>query len=173
MRRAPLSARYCHMMQTDASGQNALVDVGVGMPAWKPVKRLLRSALRVTPLSLTLATVIVIVALFWVQVPILDLIELRTYDLRFASRGPLPASLAVVLAVIDEKSLDTEGRWPWPRAKLARLIDVVSRDGAKVIAFDIGFSEPDDNSGREILDRVGKAVGALGVASPGLEQVLN
>src|SRR5690554_608944 len=35
-------------------------------------------------------------------------------------------------------------RWPWPRSKIARLIDILSRAEAKVIGFDIGFLEPDD-----------------------------
>ena len=116
----------------------------------------LKTLLRIGPASLTLLTILVVGALFQVGVPILDFLELKTYDLRFVSRGPRPASPAVVMAVIDEKSLDAEGRWPWPRAKLASLIDALSRDGARVIAFDIGFSEPDENSQLAILDEVSK-----------------
>src|SRR5262249_31311212 len=65
-------------------------------------------------------------------------------------RGPLQPSPVVVLALIDEKSLDTEGRWPWPRSKLATLVDVLSHDGARVIGFDIGFLEPDENSQNDL-----------------------
>jgi adenylate cyclase len=39
------------------------------------------------------------------------------------------------MAVIDEKSLEAEGRWPWPRSKLAALVDILSRDGARVIGL--------------------------------------
>src|SRR5215510_13831633 len=98
------------------------------------------------PTLLTLGTILVVVILFLFGTPILDLIELKIYDLRLLSRGPLQPSPAVVLALIDEKSLDTEGRWPWPRSKLETLVDVLSNDGAKVIGFDIGFLEPDENS---------------------------
>ena len=84
--------------------------------------------------------------LFVSGIPIFDLIELKTYDLRFFSRGSLQPSPAVVMAVIDEKSLDAEGRWPWPRSKIAALVDILSQDGAKVIGFDIAFAEPDENS---------------------------
>jgi adenylate cyclase len=120
------------------------------------MKRRLTSLLRVGPASLTLATILVIATLFVVGVPILDFLELKTYDLRFVSRGPRLPSAPVVMAVIDEKSLDAEGRWPWPRAKLASLVDMLSRAGARVIAFDIGFSEPDENSQLAILDEVSK-----------------
>ena len=106
-------------------------------------------------------TVLLVGALFSIGVPIFDLVELRTYDLRMRSRGHLQPSPDVVLAVIDEKSLDAEGRWPWPRSKLATLVDVLARDGAKVIGFDIGFSEPDENSELDFLRQLSRTVNAL------------
>jgi CHASE2 domain-containing sensor protein len=97
------------------------------------------------PTFLTLGTILVVVIFFLSGIPILDLVELKTCDLRFLSRGHLPPSPAVVMALVDEKSLDTEGRWPWPRSKFAALVDALSHDGARVIGFDIGFLEPDEN----------------------------
>jgi CHASE2 domain-containing sensor protein len=79
---------------------------------------LLRSLFSVNPPSLTLGTICLVVTLFFAGPPILDLIELKTYDLRFLSRGYIQPSSAVVMALIDEKSLATEGRWPWPRSKI-------------------------------------------------------
>src|SRR6266545_4741214 len=107
--------------------------------------RLLKAVFSINPASLTLGAILAVVMLCLLGVPILDLIELKTYDLRFLSRGQLPPSPAVVMALIDEKSLDEEGRWPWPRSKLAALVDSLSHDGARVIGFDIGFLEPDEN----------------------------
>jgi len=104
-----------------------------------------------------------VVILFLTGTPILDLIELKTYDLRFLSRGQVQPADAVVMALIDEKSLDTEGRWPWPRSKLAILVDILSRDGAKVIGFDIGFLEPDENSQLEFINKFGKQVDKLDI----------
>ncbi len=94
---------------------------------------------------------IFVLILFWYGVAILDLVELKTYNLRLLSRGVRKPSPQVVLAVIDEKSLNAEGRWPWPRAKIARLIDLLSQDGAKVIGFDIGFWEPDENTNLKFI----------------------
>jgi CHASE2 domain-containing sensor protein len=102
------------------------------------------------PTFLTLGTILVVVILFLSGTSILDLVELKTYDLRLLSRGYLPPSPAVVMALVDEKSLDTEGRWPWPRSKFAALVDVLSHDGARVIGFDIGFLEPDENSQNDL-----------------------
>jgi adenylate cyclase len=91
--------------------------------------------------GLTLASVALVFFLYWLKVPLLDLVELRTYDLRFQSRGDVAAVPDVVLAVVDEKSLDALGRWPWSRARIAELVDALSAGGARVIAFDIGFLE--------------------------------
>jgi adenylate cyclase len=90
-----------------------------------------RRLFAVGSVSLTVPSVLLVGALFSIGVPIFDLIELRTYDLRVRSRGHLQPSPAVALAVIDEKSLDVEGRWPWPRSKIAALVDALSRDGAE------------------------------------------
>lgn len=54
-----------------------------------------------------------------------------------------PAPDDIVLVAIDESSLSQLGRWPWSRRLHAALIDRLAADGAKVIAFDIVFAEPD------------------------------
>ena len=136
------------------------------------LRRLLRRLGKLSRVSLTLAIVAAVVAMFIGEVTVLDQFELRTYDLRFRSRGPTTTSSAIAIAMVDEKSLATEGRWPWPRAKIAALVDRLSEDGAKVIAFDIGFLEPDENSELALLGRLDRAVGEMGLASPALTAFL-
>ncbi len=48
----------------------------------------------------------------------------------------------VVLVTIDEQSLASLGRWPWPRHHHAQLIERLHADGARVIGMDILFAEP-------------------------------
>lgn len=52
---------------------------------------------------------------------------------------------------IDEASLRELGQWPWPRDRMAKLVDRLSQMGASAIAFDILFSEPDRLSPRTII----------------------
>ncbi len=132
-----------------------------------------KSLFPVNPVSLTLGTVLFVIVLFLTGVPILDVIELKTYDLRFLSRGDLQPSSPVVLALVDEKSLDTEGRWPWPRSRIADLVDTLSRDGAKVIGFDIGFLEPDENSQLALIDQLDKKIDSLGINRAELTDFIN
>ncbi len=44
---------------------------------------------------------------------------------------------------IDEKSLRTVGQWPWPRTKIAELIDNLAKYGVATTGFDVIFSEAD------------------------------
>lgn len=89
-----------------------------------------------------------------IGVPFLDLIELKTIDARFKSREKIKPRSDMVLAVIDEKSIAKEGKWMWPRSKMADLVTKLSNAGAKVIAFDIGFLEPDDKRIVKVLNTI-------------------
>ncbi len=64
------------------------------------------------------------------------------YDLgqRLASKPP-PSD--VIIVAIDEDSLSQLGRWPWSRRLHASLIDRLSTEGARLIALDLVFAEPD------------------------------
>ncbi|MGA7877345.1 MAG: CHASE2 domain-containing protein, partial [Desulfoferrobacter sp.] len=125
------------------------------------MKLSLKSLFSINPTSITFCAILLLVILFSSGTRIFDMVELKTYDLRFLSRGSLQPSPAIILALIDEKSLDQEGRWPWPRSKIARLVDTLSQGGAKVIGFDIGFLEPDENSELRLIDQLGKKIYSL------------
>ena len=123
----------------------------------------LKLFITVNPFSLTFYSLLMVLVLFMIGIPILELIELKTYDLRFLMRGHKKPANAVVMAVIDERSLDKEGRWPWPRSKIADLIDKLNKDGAKVIGFDIGFLEPDENSTLKLINQLENQIGTLNI----------
>ncbi len=125
------------------------------------MKKLFKSIFSINPTSITIGLTISVLILSLFELPILELIELKTYNLRLLSRGVRKPSPQVVLAVIDEKSIDKEGRWPWSRSKIARLIDLLSQDGAKVIGFDIGFLEPDENTNLEFIDEFERKIDSL------------
>lgn len=56
------------------------------------------------------------------------------------SLTPRDATGTVVIAEIDAKSIAALKNWPWPRQVHARLVDRLSEQGAKTIAFDVDFS---------------------------------
>lgn len=76
---------------------------------------------------------------------VLQRAELATADARFDVRGDLPVPDDVVFVAIDEESLAALGGWPFPRGDHAAVIDELLRKGAKVVAFDVQFSQPSDS----------------------------
>jgi len=96
------------------------------------------------PLLISMFAIFIGILAYLQGISFLDLMELKTIDLRFEARGQISPGPDVVLAVIDEKSVSKEGKWVWPRSKIADLVTKLSKAGARVIAFDIGFLEPDD-----------------------------
>lgn len=95
-------------------------------------------------LSLVLLTLIVDI-MQWPWLKRLDYLvydaRLKAFPVEFKDTPP-----QIVIVKIDEKSLEKEGRWPWPRAKLAKLVEKLSEKKAAVIAFDMVFAEPDKSS---------------------------
>lgn len=69
------------------------------------------------------------------------------YDLKVRVSVPRPISpdTPIVIVDIDEKSLKEEGRWPWPRWKLARLLDRFTEGGVLLGVFDLVLSEAEAN----------------------------
>ncbi|MBA2078207.1 CHASE2 domain-containing protein [Rhodanobacter sp. PCA2] len=64
------------------------------------------------------------------------------YDLHMRHWSYTPGEDVVIVA-IDMRSLAALGRWPWPRAVHARLIDRLTADGVRGIGMDVTVSEPD------------------------------
>lgn len=50
----------------------------------------------------------------------------------------------IVIVAIDEKSLQTIGRWPWSRRIHAELLDRLRQAGRNVVALDFLMADPDD-----------------------------
>jgi adenylate cyclase len=88
-------------------------------------------------------------------------LELKTVDTRFSIRGDQTPPSSLVVVGIDDQTFQDLGdeRWPFTHDEHARVIDRLKRDGAKVIALDIQFSEPSntDNQTYALLDSIQKA----------------
>lgn len=71
-------------------------------------------------------------------------VENLTVDLRFQWReaSDPPANPAIIMVGIDEVSLKTWGRWPFPRSVHGDFLQLVSLSDPAVVAFDLFFSEP-------------------------------
>jgi adenylate cyclase len=69
--------------------------------------------------------------------------EMAALDTRFDFRGPRPADPRIIIVDIDQKAQEVLGRWPFHRHHFAQMLNRLKADGARVVAFDITFSQPD------------------------------
>jgi adenylate cyclase len=89
-----------------------------------------------------------VVALLAARLPFVHTIELKTLDVRFRS-FPAPRAVRpdVIAIVVDEESVERLesilGRWPWPRDAYGLILDYLRAGGARTVAFDLIFAEPD------------------------------
>jgi adenylate cyclase len=106
-------------------------------PLRERAPRMRRGLLIIVGVAVAVATAVVALA------DPLRQLELDTVDARFAIRGTQPPPADVIAVVIDDVTFDELGvQWPFPRRMHGRVIDELRRSGAKVIAYDIQFTEP-------------------------------
>src|SRR6266705_6848788 len=73
--------------------------------------------------------------------------ELATVDARFSIRGAQHQPKDVVVVQIDDDTFNAFGNrglpnhWPFSRYYHAKVINQLHRDGARVIAYDVQFTE--------------------------------
>lgn len=132
----------------------------------------------------TLARIMVLAVASWATVAALsrvgvadDLLlalERKSLDYRMAryrggrlAQGASPSEIVVV--GVDEASLEELGRFSlWPRAYHARLLDRLREAGARTVAFDMLFSEPDLLPPEVAAVRAGEIARATGADSVAL-----
>jgi adenylate cyclase len=73
-------------------------------------------------------------------------LELATWDTFFRLRGQSAPDNRVVIIAIDDASLSWVNEpWPWPRSRLAEIVNWLTNAGARVIGLDIFFFDPSAN----------------------------
>ncbi len=73
-------------------------------------------------------------------------LNLKTTDVILSTIKNKIHPLEILVVDIDEKSLKKYGQWPWPRYRMAFLLEKISAGGAKSIGIDILFPEKDRTS---------------------------
>src|SRR5215467_13872475 len=104
---------------------------------------------RWTRLSLALLALVFLVS--W-SFPVSTLSQ-KLNDFFFRLRRPMPVSRDVALVLIDDASLAQQGRWPWSRAQMAKLVRSVSQEQPKAIGVDVLLSEIEDEQNDSELTR--------------------
>ncbi|WP_189613129.1 CHASE2 domain-containing protein [Saccharospirillum salsuginis] len=128
----------------------------------KPAHFLFRNALRWSALIIGLLITLSLAGyhLYYArgdQSSVIKRLDYLLYDWRFnllhEEQRFERADANILIVDIDERSLNTVGRWPWPRDKLAALTQALTEAGAVVVAFDIMMTEPQPNPTRDLQQR--------------------
>ncbi len=117
--------------------------------ALRPSRRqLVRIAIGVLPLLIFIPHALGI----W-PVELLTRVENYFYDLRVRLTLQEGVDPRVVIVDIDELSQAEEGHWPWPRDKLATLVNRLFDDyEVRVVGFDVMFPEPESPLALRLID---------------------
>jgi adenylate cyclase len=106
-----------------------------------------RPFFRLTPgMAAPFVAVVVGLLLFLFEPMPLQVLRNAVFD-QYQRWHPRPyQSVPVRIIDIDEESLKRLGQWPWPRTRVAELIERVQKADAAAIGLDIIFAEPDRTS---------------------------
>src|SRR4051795_2866417 len=106
-------------------------------------------------------------------------LELQSIDARFSVRGTQPEPKGVAVVAIDARTFNERplDQWPFGRRLHGRAITILEEAGAKVVAYDIQFTEPsnseDDGLLYDAVYRAGNVVlGTSEIAKGGKTRIL-
>jgi len=84
--------------------------------------------------------------LYVLQPGILKFLDYKIYDQHLRRQHSTKTSGVPVIVDIDEKSLASLGQWPWPRYRVALLLEKIRMAGALAVGMDVVLAEPDRTS---------------------------
>lgn len=78
------------------------------------------------------------------HLPMIRALERQAYDIRVRISATSSPDTQIVIIDVDERSMQTEGQWPWPRVLFAKLLDRLFDDyQIDTLGFDVTFPEPE------------------------------
>lgn len=123
---------------------------------------------------LPIASVFLALVLFVFDPLPLQILRNTVFD-QYQRWGPrVYQEVPVRIVDIDDDSLARLGQWPWPRTRVAELVERLRAAGAAAIVFDVLFAEPDRTSPGAIVDvwRLDPALRARLAALPDHDRAL-
>ncbi|MDX2307818.1 MAG: SpoIIE family protein phosphatase [Hyphomicrobium sp.] len=93
------------------------------------------------PLGIALA--ILLAGLRWYDPTPVERVRLLQFDLFHKAVPRTPGEVTVWIVDVDDFSLRELGQWPWPRWRLASLVEVLQNAGIAALGVDMVFDQPD------------------------------
>jgi len=115
----------------------------MGLFSKKTIRRNRKYSLLVLIYGIVFSILLFLLSL--VKPDVTDFLDNKAYDILLSAGTGEPAP-ALLIVDIDEKSLRQYGQWPWPRYRIALLLDKLRKLGALSIGLDMLFAEEDRTS---------------------------
>jgi len=113
------------------------------------------------------ASAVALAILFFLQPGFIRTLDFKLLDEHFRLRGGRAPVVPIRIVAIDDASLEKLGRWPWPRATLAKLIRQLADAKPRVVGVDVILSEPEVSAEQRVADHLLSRYQALGVPAAG------
>lgn len=94
--------------------------------------------------GITLSTFLILLSML--KPTVFDYFSYKLYDEWLLLNAHGRPSEQILIVDIDEASLSAHGQWPWPRYKIAEILDRLEAYGARAVTLDMMFSERDRTS---------------------------
>ena len=105
---------------------------------------------------------LLIISLYLDRHETLEKLELAIQDTMYKLRGKKEVAQNIIIVGIDDRALDSIGKWPWSRDKVADLIDAVAAQRPKTIAIDMTFGPDDYQKAAGFNDSLANAIARAG-----------
>ncbi len=105
-----------------------------------------KNLLHPTILGILLTIILSLTGIF--KPTFLEFLDYKAFDALSAPSPDAEISSIPIIIDIDEKSLKAHGQWPWPRYKVAMLLNRLQAMGVRAVGIDIMFPEKD----RTVID---------------------
>lgn len=114
----------------------------------------------------TIGGIILVILALWLSVtsntvihPLVMRLENISYDyqlrLNIAAHNHKPKAPIIIIDV-DNKSVKEEGLWPWPRNKIAELLNKLNENNVNLIVFDMFFAAKAPDFASQFLEKIKK-----------------
>lgn len=102
--------------------------------------------------NIALAALVACLIFFLHHKGTLKRLELASLDFSFRLRGATTYNPHIVIVEINDSDITEVGRWPWDRSWHAAMATTLTKLGAKIIYFDIIFSEASTEENDGLLE---------------------
>lgn len=112
-------------------------------------------------IALGVALAVIWTAIYLIRPAFIEDLQFKLTDAIVADAPEPGITDRVVVVDIDEPSLEAWGQWPWPRSRLAGLLNQIAGMGARSIALDFIMAEPDRTSLKTLHEELKRELGLL------------